>query len=51
MLTGESVLQEKKIGSEVYGGSVFEKGCLIVWVIKNSEESSLSQILKLVDNA
>ena len=30
MLTGESVLQEKKIGSEVYGGSVFEKGCLIV---------------------
>ena len=42
MLTGESVLQEKKIGSEVYGGSVFEKGCLIVWVSKNSEESSLS---------
>lgn len=51
MLTGESRLQEKKVGSEVYGGAVFEKGCLIVKVIKNSEDSSLSQILKLVDNA
>lgn len=42
MLTGESALQEKKIGTEVYGGAIFEKGCLIVWVSKSSEESSLS---------
>ena len=51
MLTGESKQQEKHIGSEVYGGAIFEKGCLIVRVSKSSEDSSLSQILKLVDNA
>ena len=42
MLTGESRLQEKLIGSEVYGGAVFEKGCIIVKVTKSVEDSSLS---------
>jgi cation transport ATPase len=42
MLTGESLLQKKVSGSEVFGGSQFKEGCIIVRVTRNSENSSLS---------
>jgi len=51
MLTGESVLAKKDIGGKVFGGTVLEKGSLILRVSVIEEESSLNQILKLVENA
>ena len=51
MLTGESSLQNKEVKSKAFGGTLLHKGCLIIKVDTIEEESSLNQILKLVENA
>lgn len=51
MLTGESRPIHKDIGSTVFGGSILTQGNIIVKVKKTAENSSLNQIIKLVENA
>lgn len=51
LLTGESVPQEKKIGSEVIGGTVNVDGMLIFRAERVGQESTLSSIAKLVEDA
>lgn len=51
MLTGESIGIDKIIGSRVYGGSILTQGTLILRAIHTSENSSINQIIKLVENA
>jgi P-type Cu+ transporter len=51
MLTGESRPISKDIGSSVYGGSTLIQGNIIVKVTKTAENSSINQIIKLVENA
>jgi P-type E1-E2 ATPase len=51
MLTGESRPVVKEIGSTVFGGSMITQGNLIIKVKKTAENSSLNQIIKLVENA
>jgi P-type Cu+ transporter len=51
MLTGESRPVAKEIGSNVYGGSILLQGNLIVKVTRSAENSSINQIIKLVENA
>ena len=51
MLTGESKLLKKEIDSEVYGGSILENGNVIVKISRSAEDSSLNQIMKMVENA
>lgn len=51
MLTGESRPVIKDIGSEVYGGSIMTQGTIIIKVKKTAENSSINQIIKLVENA
>ena len=51
MLTGESIPVEKKIDDEVIGGSVNKAGSLTVTVEKLGEESYLSQVITLVQEA
>lgn len=50
-LTGEARFVNKEIGNKVFGGTVLEKGSLICRVDVIEEDSSLNQILKLVENA
>src|SRR5699024_7278491 len=51
MLTGESVPVEKEKGDEVIGGSINNEGSLIIRVEKTGEESYLSQVITLVQEA
>jgi P-type Cu+ transporter len=51
ILTGESRRVEKNIGDKVFGGTKLETGAFILKVDVIEEESSLNQILKLVENA
>lgn len=51
MLTGESRAVPKDIGSKIFGGSILIQGNIIMKVSKTSENSSLNQIIKLVENA
>lgn len=51
MLTGESRLAKKEKDSKVFGGTLLQKGSLILRVDVIEEESSLNQILKLVEDA
>ena len=51
MLTGESRPVHKDIGSTVFGGSMIIQGNIILKVTKTAENSSLNQIIKLVENA
>ena len=50
-LTGESVPRELSIGSDVLSGCININGVLIVRVTKEYEESTVSKILDLVENA
>ncbi len=50
-LTGESLPVDKKIGDEVISGSVNLSGLIRVRVTKPFEESTVSRILELVENA
>lgn len=51
MLTGEPIPVEKSVGSEVIGGTVNKNGSIKVRVLKVGEETVLSQIVKLVEEA
>lgn len=51
MLTGESKPVNKAKGDEVIGGSVNEKGSLTIEISKTGDESFLSQVMNLVEEA
>jgi Cd2+/Zn2+-exporting ATPase len=50
-LTGESIPQEVDVGSEILSGTINENGLLTIKVTKRFEESTVSKILDLVENA
>lgn len=50
-LTGESKLQKVEKGAEVLSGSINKDGLLEIKVIKEYENSTVNQILELVENA
>lgn len=51
MLTGESRPVLKDLGSSMFGGSILAQGTIIMKVTKTSENSSINQIIKLVEGA
>jgi Cu+-exporting ATPase len=51
MLTGESLPVEKTINDEVVGGSLNKEGILYVKVTRVGEETTLSKIIKFVEDA
>lgn len=50
-LTGESKLQEVKVNDKILSGSINEKGLIEVQVTEKYEDSTVSKILELVENA
>jgi len=50
-ITGESVPVDKRVGDEVYAGSIIADGYLEVEVTSTAGESTLSQIIELVQGA
>ena len=50
-ITGESVPADKVAGDEVYAGSIVEGGYLEVEVTSTSEDSTLSQVIAMVEDA
>ncbi|MFT7644573.1 MAG: heavy metal translocating P-type ATPase [Candidatus Paceibacteria bacterium] len=50
-ITGESVHQEKMIGSEVYAGTILESGALDIKVTRLTENTVFSRIISLVEEA
>jgi Cd2+/Zn2+-exporting ATPase len=50
-ITGESVPVTKQVGDEVYAGTISNEGFLEIKVTKRSDETMLSKILKLVEEA
>ncbi len=51
MLTGESIPVEKSCGDEVIGGSVNFQGAVIVRVTRVGEDTTLSKIVKMMEDA
>ena len=51
MLTGESMPVEKGPGSEVIGGSVNQNGALYVRVTRTGDDTTLSRIIRVVEDA
>ncbi len=51
MLTGESMPVEKAAGSEVIGGSILMNGALYVEITRVGEETTLSKIIKFIEDA
>lgn len=50
-ITGESLPVTKRIGDEVYAGTINNEGFLEIKVTKRSDETILSKIVKLVEKA
>ena len=50
-LTGESILLTKKRGSEIASGSINQEGTIKYRTTKTSENSTISEIIKLVEDA
>jgi len=50
-LTGESKLVEKEVGAEVVAGSVNGEGALTLSITRTGEQTTLSQIRRLVEEA
>ncbi|QZA82328.1 heavy metal translocating P-type ATPase [Deefgea piscis] len=51
MLTGESVLVTKEVGSKVSGGAINHDGVLLVETTALSGESTLARIIRMVEDA
>ncbi len=51
MLTGESMPVEKTVGSETIGGSILVSGALFVEITRIGEETTLSKIIKFIEDA
>lgn len=51
LLTGESIPIEKNIGASVYAGTINQNGLLYVVVTKKDSETTLSHIIKIVEEA
>lgn len=51
MLTGESIPVEKNVGDEVIGGSINYNGVLYIQVKRIGEDTTLSKIIKLMEDA
>lgn len=51
MLTGESIPVEKSVGSETIGGSILVSGALFVEVTRTGAETTLSKIIKFIEDA
>ena len=51
MLTGESLAIAKGVGQEVYGATVNQQGLIAVRATRVGEETALSQIVRLVEEA
>lgn len=50
-LTGESIPQKVRVGDEVLSGSINMQGVLEIQTTKHAQDSALSRILDLVENA
>ena len=50
-LTGESIPREVEVGNEILSGCININGVITVKVTKEYEESTVSKILDLVENA
>ena len=50
-ITGESVPQEKKIGSEAFAGTILEIGALDIEMTKAGQDTVFSRIISLVEDA
>lgn len=50
-ITGESLPVNKTVGDEVFAGSINEEGAIEVETVKPASESTLSKIIKLVQEA
>lgn len=51
LLTGESKPVEKDIGHEVYAGTINQNGLLKIQATKKNSETTLSQIIRIVEEA
>jgi Cu+-exporting ATPase len=51
MLTGESIPVEKKVDSDVIGGTINKNGTIVFEITKLGDNSVLGQIIKLVEEA
>lgn len=50
-ITGESVPVEKKVGEDVFAGSINGEGSLVVEVTKLAKDSTMSRVIQMVEEA